>query len=80
MSATGARVTMTRSTSSSSAVVAFEVKAAQRVGAKELGPLRKLRDAAGGAFVAGIALHLGSRAYQAAEKLHVVPVDQLWTP
>lgn len=62
------------------AVVAFEVKAAQRVGAKELGPLRKLRDAAGGAFVAGIALHLGSRAYQAAEKLHVVPVDQLWTP
>lgn len=60
------------------AIVAFEVKAAQRVGGKELGPLRKLREAAGAAFLAGIALHLGDRAYQADDRLHVVPVAQLW--
>ncbi len=60
------------------AIVAFEVKAAQRVGGKEFGALRKLRDAAGEAFLAGIALYLGERAYQAEEKLYVAPVDQLW--
>ncbi len=42
------------------AVVAFAVKASQRVGGAELAPLRKLRDAVGQAFVAGVALHLGS--------------------
>lgn len=60
------------------AIVAFEVKAAQRVGGKEFGALRKLRDAAGEAFLAGIALYLGERAYQAEERLYVAPVDQLW--
>lgn len=60
------------------AIIAFEVKAAQRVGGKEFGALRKLRDAAGEAFLAGIALYLGERAYQAEEKLYVAPVDQLW--
>ncbi len=62
------------------AVVAFEVKAAQRVGAKELTPLRKLRDAAGSAFLAGVAVHLGSRSYTAEDRLHVVPVDRIWSP
>ncbi len=61
-------------------VVAFEVKAAQRVGTKELGPLRKLRDALGPAFLAGIALHLGERSYTAEDRIHVVPVDRLWSP
>jgi len=64
----------------SGGVVAFEVKAAQRVGTKELGPLRKLRDALGPAFLAGIALHLGERAYTAEDRIHVVPVDRLWSP
>ena len=62
------------------AVLAFEVKAAQRVGGAELGPLRKLRQAAGPAFVAGVALHLGTRSYTAEDRLHVLPVDQLWSP
>ncbi|MGH9222717.1 MAG: hypothetical protein ACRD2W_02700 [Acidimicrobiales bacterium] len=62
------------------AVVAFEVKAAQRVGTKELTPLRKLRDAAGSAFLTGVALHLGSWSYTAEDRLHVVPVDRIWSP
>ena len=37
-------------------VVAFEVKAGSRVAPEDLRPLRKLREAAGDAFVAGIAL------------------------
>ncbi len=61
-------------------VVAFEVKAAQRVGTKELGPLRKLRDAVGPAFRVGIALHLGERSYTAEDRIHVMPVDRLWSP
>lgn len=61
------------------AVVAVEVKAAQRVGARELAPLRKLRDAVGSAFLAGVALHLGAQSYTAEDRLHVLPVDQLWS-
>lgn len=61
------------------AVVAFEVKAAQRVGGSELAPIRKLREAIGPAFVAGIALHLGTRSYTAEDRIHVVPVDRLWS-
>lgn len=60
------------------AVVAFEVKAGQRVDSRELAPLRKLRDAVGPAFLAGIALHLGSRSYTADDRIHVLPVDALW--
>jgi hypothetical protein len=60
------------------AVVAFEVKAAQRVDAKELAPLRKLRAALGRAFVAGVALHLGAQSYTAEDRLHVLPLDRLW--
>lgn len=61
-------------------VVAFEVKAAQRVGSKELAPLRKLRDALGLKFRAGIAFHLGERSYAAEDRIHVVSVDRLWSP
>lgn len=62
-----------------SAVLAFEVKAAQRVGGAELGSLRKLREAVGPAFVAGVAMHLGTRSYTAEDRLHVLPVDRLWS-
>jgi hypothetical protein len=62
-----------------SSVIAFEVKAAQRIGSADLRPLRKLRDALGPAFLAGVALHLGSHSYRADDRLHVAPVGQLWT-
>ena len=62
------------------AAVAFEVKASQRVDRRELAPLRKLRDATGSSFLAGIALHVGAQSYVADDRLHVFPVDALWSP
>lgn len=60
------------------AIVAFEVKAAGRVPGEDFKPLRKLRSAAGGAFLAGIALYTGSRSYNVEDRLHIMPVDRLW--
>jgi uncharacterized protein len=60
------------------AVVAFEVKAAQRVGHGDLAPLRKFRDVLGSAFLGGLALNLGTHAYTAEDRIHVLPVDRLW--
>lgn len=62
------------------AVVAFEVKASQRVDRQELAPLRKLRDATGSSFLAGIALHIGAQPYVADDRIHITPVDALWSP
>lgn len=59
-------------------VVAFEVKASQRVDSREVAPLRKLRDAVGSAFLAGVVLHLGVQSYTADDRVHVLPVDRLW--
>ncbi len=61
-------------------VVAFEVKAAGRVPGEDLAPLRKLRDATGDAFTAGVALYLGARSYTFEDRLHVMPVDAIWAP
>jgi uncharacterized protein len=60
------------------AVVAFEVKASQRVGHADLAPLRKLRDVLGSAFLGGFALNFGAHAYAAEDRIHVLPVDRLW--
>jgi predicted AAA+ superfamily ATPase len=60
-------------------IIGFEIKASGRVPGPALEPLRKLRDAAGDAFLAGIALYLGPRAYTYEDRLHVVPVDRLWS-
>ncbi|MGE3618930.1 MAG: ATP-binding protein, partial [Acidimicrobiia bacterium] len=57
-----------------------EVKASQRVDRREMAPLRKLRDATGSSFLAGIALHLGAQSYVADDRLHVLPVGALWSP
>lgn len=59
-------------------IVAFEVKAAGRVPGGDLAPLRKLRDAVGDAFLAGVALYLGARSYTFEDRLHVMPVDKIW--
>ncbi|MGL4745815.1 MAG: ATP-binding protein [Dermatophilaceae bacterium] len=61
-------------------VLAFEVKAAERVRGKDFSGLRKLRDALGARFVAGVALSTGSRSFTYEDQLHVMPVDRLWTP
>jgi len=60
-------------------VVAVEVKASQRVDPREISPLRKLRDAVGAAFIAGVVLHIGAQSYTPEADLHVISVDQMWS-
>lgn len=60
-------------------IVAIEVKASRRVSGSDLAPLRKLRARLGSSFVAGVALYLGERSYTFEDRLHVMPVDRLWT-
>lgn len=61
-------------------VLAFEVKASERVRGSELKGLRKLREAVGDNFVAGVAFSTGSRSYTVEDRLHVMPIDRLWRP
>jgi uncharacterized protein len=61
-------------------VLAFEVKAAGRVPGSDMRHLRKLRDALGERFLAGVALYTGARAYRFEDRLHVLPIDRIWTP
>jgi predicted AAA+ superfamily ATPase len=61
-------------------IVAFEIKASGRIPGPDLVPLRKLRDAVGDQFVAGVAFYLGTRSYTYEDRIHVMPVDRIWTP
>lgn len=61
-------------------VVGFEVKTSGRVPGDELRPLKKLREAVGHNFAAGFAHYLGQRSYTYDDRLHVVPLDRLWSP
>jgi hypothetical protein len=60
-------------------VLAFEVKAAGQVAGRDARHLRKLRDALGERFLAGIALYMGRRAYNLEDRLYAMPVDRIWT-
>lgn len=62
------------------AAVGIEVKAGTRVAGRDLSGLRALREALGEAFVAGVALYTGQRAYTLEDRIHVLPVDRLWAP
>ena len=61
-------------------VVAFEVKSGSRISGNDLGGLRKLRAALGNKFVGGIVLNTGERSYTPDDRIHVLPIDRLWTP
>ncbi|SNY29203.1 ATP-binding protein [Paractinoplanes atraurantiacus] len=61
-------------------VLAFEVKANERVTGPDLKGLRTLRDALGDRFIAGVALSTGLRSFTYEDRIHVMPVDRLWTP
>lgn len=61
-------------------VVAFEVKASARVSDDALMPMRKLRSVAGEAFTGGFLLYTGDRSYTVDDRIHVVPINRLWTP
>ncbi|MGM0670373.1 MAG: ATP-binding protein [Gemmatimonadota bacterium] len=59
-------------------IVGIEVKAGSRLLARELTGLRTLKGELGEAFVAGIVLYTGPRAYTVEDRLHVLPADRLW--
>lgn len=61
-------------------VVAFEVKASERAPGKDFRGLAQLRDLLGERFIGGIMLTTGSRSYTYEDRLHVMPIDRLWTP
>ncbi|HWY18202.1 MAG TPA: ATP-binding protein [Solirubrobacteraceae bacterium] len=61
-------------------ILAFEVKAAGQVAGRDMRHLRKLRDALGDHFLTGVALYTGTRAYNFEDRLHVIPIDRIWTP
>lgn len=61
-------------------VLAFEVKASERAPGSDFRGLTQLRDALGPRFAGGIILTTGTRSYTYADRLHVMPIDRLWTP
>jgi len=62
------------------AVLAFEVKAKERISGADFKGLRKLREALGDRLIAGVALNTGVRSYTFEDRLHVMPLDRLWLP
>ena len=61
------------------AIIAFEVKSGSRVPGGDLRSLRRLRSLAGDSFLAGVVLYLGTRSYSMEDRMHVMPVDRLWS-
>jgi len=61
-------------------VLAFEVKANERVSGRDLKGLRKLRDALGDRWITGVALSTSLRSRTFEDRLHVMPLDRLWRP
>lgn len=61
-------------------IVGVEVKAAVTARPEDFHGLRRLRDAAGGAFACGIVLHDGERVQRVADRLYAMPVSRLWAP
>ena len=57
-----------------------EVKAAATVTAADFRGLRKLREAAGSRFAAGVVLYDGESSLSFGEDLHAVPIRSLWEP
>lgn len=60
-------------------VLAFEVKASERAPGPDFRGLTQLRDAVGDRFAAGVIFTTGRRSYTYADRLHVLPIDRLWT-
>ncbi len=61
-------------------ILAFEVKANERASGSDFRGLTLLRDALGARFAGGICLTTGKRSYTYDDRLHVMPIDRLWTP
>lgn len=61
-------------------VLAFELKANERISGGDFKGLRALREILGDRFVAGVVFGTGSRSYVHSDRLYVLPVDRLWRP
>ena len=61
-------------------VLAFEVKAKERISGSDFKGLRKLRNALGDRLIAGVVINSGVRSYTFENRLHVMPLDRLWRP
>lgn len=61
-------------------IAGVEVKAAGTVADNDFRGLRLLRDKLGSDFIGGVLLNLGRRAYTYEDRIHVVPLDRLWSP
>ncbi len=61
------------------AVVAVEVKAGDHVQKGQVAPLRALRDRLGASFAAGLILYTGAAGYEVDDRIHVLPIERLWT-
>lgn len=61
-------------------VVAFEVKTSERATGGAFNGLTELRDLLGPRFLAGVVLTTGRRTYTHTDRIHVMPIDRLWTP
>lgn len=59
-------------------VAAVEVTAGTVVRAQDCRGLAALRDRLGTLFMGGVVLRTGELAYQLADRLYAVPIDQLW--
>ena len=60
-------------------IVAVEVKVGTQLSTSDLTGLRSLRGLMGDAFLGGVVLNLGQRSYTIEPRIHVLPVDRLWT-
>lgn len=60
-------------------VAGIEVKAGSNVAGSDLRGLEQLRGKLGNRFVAGVALYTGARAYTYSDRIHVLPLDALWS-
>lgn len=59
-------------------VVAFEIQSGASVPGEKFAGMRQLREALGERFRAGAVLYLGARSYTYEDRLHAIPLDQLW--
>lgn len=60
-------------------IAGVEMKAASSVEDKDFRGLRLLRDRLGHEFVGGVVLYLGPLSYNREDRLHVLPLDSLWS-
>jgi predicted AAA+ superfamily ATPase len=59
-------------------VVAIEVKAGERTGAGDIGPLTRLRERLGDRFRGGVLLHTGPHTVELGERIVAAPIERLW--